>query len=234
MKDQTLQLSYAPHLPPWYRRKSVRRRLFASITVLLIFSGFWWKSSIRAYGATWYWDYRCSNYTAPPSLVAYESESARSIALLSSRNYIEIRSTSDTLSAGHLPEPWQKTQPNSNIRAMGFLHSRRSAVGKQAIIFVELGEGIDAEGHRRIFLFGQSVKTMSTAHFGGPNDALGSPISGWCSLPYPVRIFNGQPDSTDVSHFTIVYEVNGGTGTIDGWLQDDGTVKMQVRDRPAK
>jgi len=49
-----------------------------------------------------------------------------------------------------------------------------------------------------------------------------------------VRVFNGQPDPSDASHFTIGYEVDGQPGTIDGWLTDDGIVKLEVRDGPAK
>ena len=48
------------------------------------------------------------------------------------------------------------------------------------------------------------------------------------------RFFAGQPDPNDASHFSIDYEVEGEKGTIDGWLQDNDTVKMEVRDGPAK
>jgi hypothetical protein len=49
-----------------------------------------------------------------------------------------------------------------------------------------------------------------------------------------LRLYAGQPDPVDSSHFTIPYETTSGRGTIDGWLQADDTVKMQVRDGPAK
>jgi len=38
----------------------------------------------------------------------------------------------------------------------------------------------------------------------------------------------------DPSHFTIRYTVNGQPGVIDGWLQRDDTIKLEVRDGPAK
>lgn len=37
-----------------------------------------------------------------------------------------------------------------------------------------------------------------------------------------LRVFAGQPDPTDASHFTIPYRVDGRDGVIDGWLKDDG------------
>lgn len=49
-----------------------------------------------------------------------------------------------------------------------------------------------------------------------------------------IRLFAGQPDPADPSHFTIGYAVNGRPGTIDGWLQDDERVKFRVRGGPAK
>jgi len=44
-----------------------------------------------------------------------------------------------------------------------------------------------------------------------------------------LRIFAGQPDPTDASHFTIAYELDGVPGTIDGWLFDDDSVRLKPR-----
>jgi hypothetical protein len=61
-----------------------------------------------------------------------------------------------------------------------------------------------------------------------------------------LRVFMGQPDATDPSHFTIDYELNGERGTIDGWLRDgdafaepvgaaprDTNVELHARTGPA-
>jgi hypothetical protein len=48
------------------------------------------------------------------------------------------------------------------------------------------------------------------------------------------KLFGGQPDPNDESHFTIAYESNGEKGTIDGWLMNDDTVKLEVRDGPLR
>jgi len=45
-----------------------------------------------------------------------------------------------------------------------------------------------------------------------------------------VQVFNGQPDPLDASHFTIRYAVDGKQRFIDGWLQDDDTVRLSLRD----
>ena len=48
-----------------------------------------------------------------------------------------------------------------------------------------------------------------------------------------ICVYFGQADPKDASHFTIKYEIDDQPGTIDGWLQADDTVKLQIRDGPA-
>jgi len=45
-----------------------------------------------------------------------------------------------------------------------------------------------------------------------------------------LRIFSGQPDPADPSHFTIAYERDGAAGVIDGWLRDDDRIRLIPRD----
>ena len=46
------------------------------------------------------------------------------------------------------------------------------------------------------------------------------------------RIYPGQPDPHDASHFTIRFEADDKSGMIEGWLQDDDTVKFMVTGAP--
>ena len=43
-----------------------------------------------------------------------------------------------------------------------------------------------------------------------------------------LRVYAGQPDAADASHFTIAYEIDGRPGVIDGWLRDQG---LELRPR---
>lgn len=59
----------------------------------------------------------------------------------------------------------------------------------------------------------------------------------WERFQRTIRLFAGQPDPDDPTHFTIGYEYDGQTGTIDGHLQDatpqDGErIHFVVRDGP--
>jgi len=50
----------------------------------------------------------------------------------------------------------------------------------------------------------------------------------------PFSFHSGRLDQTDRSHFTIAYETDRGSGTIDGWLMNDDTIKLEVRDGPLR
>jgi hypothetical protein len=44
------------------------------------------------------------------------------------------------------------------------------------------------------------------------------------------RLFAGQPDPSDPSHFTFDYECDGHRGVIDAWLRDDDKIDLKPRD----
>jgi hypothetical protein len=44
-----------------------------------------------------------------------------------------------------------------------------------------------------------------------------------------LRVFAGQIDPSDTSHFTIAYELDGQSSVIDGWLLASGTVRLKPR-----
>jgi hypothetical protein len=48
-----------------------------------------------------------------------------------------------------------------------------------------------------------------------------------------MRLYGGQVDRADSSHFTIKYEIDGFTGVIDGRVGADDTVALQILDGPA-
>ena len=60
---------------------------------------------------------------------------------------------------------------------------------------------------------------------------LDEPVPDDLALDYgnTLRFFAGQPDTQDVGHFTIGYELDGRPGVIDGWVRDDG-LELRPRD----
>ena len=49
-----------------------------------------------------------------------------------------------------------------------------------------------------------------------------------------MTLLAGQPDPADRSHFTIAYCVDDQPGALDGWLMDDGSIRMRARNGPAE
>jgi hypothetical protein len=50
------------------------------------------------------------------------------------------------------------------------------------------------------------------------------------AMPRHIRFFAGQVDPADDSHFTIRFERDQEKGIVDGWLTDDGDMRLLVRD----
>jgi hypothetical protein len=44
-----------------------------------------------------------------------------------------------------------------------------------------------------------------------------------------LRVFAGQADPADASHFTVAYDLDGRPGVIDGWLKPEGSVQLEPR-----
>lgn len=62
-----------------------------------------------------------------------------------------------------------------------------------------------------------------------PPPIRGSPGSLKIDDSDRLRVFAGQPDPSDESHFTIAYDLDGQPGVIDGWLNSDGSIKLEPR-----
>lgn len=68
--------------------------------------------------------------------------------------------------------------------------------------------------------------TEMPAHWAGPAQP-GYP--GHLTVQYKdqLRLYAGQADPADASHFTIAYDHDGQTGVIDGWLKPDGSIVLK-------
>lgn len=109
-----------------------------------------------------------------------------------------------------------------------FIHERTARNGTSRLIVVE--EAAVPGGfttHLRL-----TAVTYRTASL-----SLGSRMQtgSFANLHHGPASFHGaRVDPNDESHLTIIYETVRGDGTIDGWLMDDGSVKLEVRDGPLR
>jgi hypothetical protein len=170
--------------------------------------------------------HRYLSYSPSPDLIAYDEDPAAQRRLLaSSRNYVSIGK-----GACYLPDVL-----NGPLRIgfgngppILFMHGRRSPGGTDFLVVVSVMSLDDYEDIR--------------AEVHGPvtEGEVSLPLSGTSQLvvrrwpPEHLTFLFGQSDPSDPSHFTIGYRLGEKTGTLEGWLADDATVKMQVRDGPAQ
>jgi hypothetical protein len=183
------------------------------------------------------------SYAAPADHVVYERDPAKAAALLrASPNYWAVSYPSED---GHTPPPshvpaglgvavdfvpaWRDfyrlaSPPGRNTGAVLFLHKLRSPAGHERLVAVD---GFLSAGSAHLRL-ASSVFTPATL-FSRPQFVTDNARYSLAEVGelQAERVFAGQLDPADASHFTILYETAAGTGVIDGWLKDDESVRLE-------
>lgn len=243
------RLDYAPPPPPRWTPRRVSRLLAA--VLLLLAAG----AAVRQYGPRvlgqvkmLYHQRQCLRYEAPPDQVVYDEDPAAVEAMAGRDGYNMIPDPSRGRLASaqaYVPTCWQRFHAESG--ATLFLHERHAGAGGTGparVVAVERPPG-------GWLPFGHPLDLQVSVI--APVGLTGTPSD--CQPPYelkrllrtlrtsgfpiyiqgpPVRFYAGQVDPADLSHFTIRYAIGGQSGTVDGWLQADDTVRIQIRDGPAK
>jgi len=223
----------------------------ASILLISVVGGTAWRRNHLAQ-----FQQQCLNYTASPEQVMYEEDPTSIAKLLATDpDFVPCqwddgggRHRSNPLAVGRLP-PCLRSFESLNGREIAgdgglsyqatlFLHQRTSPSGNQRLVHVYLLASTDYIGASIIPSGGQGTHdwvpaTRPANLFKGPHffASLGYPVSH----PYLTlaRIYAGQPDSADPSHFTIRYRMWGQEDVLDGYLKDDDTVTLKPRKPPA-
>jgi hypothetical protein len=178
-----------------------------------------------------YWTRQCNRYVAPADRPVYEEDPTRGAALL--------RAGGTTAARRYLSDPPTRYVARPPDCLAAFLAARRlTPASADPVVF--LHERTAPGGERRLVYVafygrpGPSVWRFEWGLYSGD----GYTLSGWSldvneSPTGSLRFFAGQPDPADASHFTIGYEMGGKPGTVDGWLDHGGSLRLKVRDGPA-
>jgi hypothetical protein len=106
-------------------------------------------------------------------------------------------------------------------RAVAFMHLRVSPSGNQRLVIVtaEAGSGVYV-----LVIEPTTLTATSHPHFGvlGPYGKAGMQYLSTLG----VAVFNGQFDRLHSDHFTIPYQVGDVNFVVDGWLQNDDSIRM--------
>ena len=103
-----------------------------------------------------------------------------------------------------------------------FMHERRSRSGERHIVGVSAFRAstlLPARAVKTVLAFQFLEHAHASEQFMVAYDALPS-------SPADVRIYAGQPDPDDESHFTIVVSINGERTMLSGRLLDNGSVRI--------
>jgi len=201
---------------------------------------------------SWQWK-RALEFQPPPEAVLYEEEPTKARALLASPDYHPPAKI--LLGVGWYPTPpawWCAPAcytPRSLNRilvseqdAVVWVHGRTAASGTQFLVIVrcssiDFGPAGDTIGlYGRTYLQGTPKSGIMLRRSRTSEDTLVLQLK---SGRDHFRVLAGQPDSADLSHFTIPFEVNDSRGIIDGWVRDTvgtGTkwVELKMRNGSAK
>lgn len=238
------QIDYEPRQLTHSQRRI--GRLF-TVTVLIL------ALSVAAYKAApilWrhaklsYWQHRAMTFQPPDRQIVYDDDPAHYRKLLDSGEFDELTGSYSGSTAIRLEATWYEfagaTLPYDHVvmNATLFLHELRKSNGEARLVEIEGGiprcvlDGPLPAGSRQSF--GLWCRVMRPAGmFSDPQELSMTPFQVQCDSYSPtdrLRWFAGHIDHNDASHLTIDYELNGKSFTVDGWLRDDDTIALKVRD----
>jgi hypothetical protein len=207
------QLDYAPPA----RRRWLRRALALVAVVVVAAVAIRWGPAFRRRTGVLLDQRRCMNYSAPADQVVYDTS-------------IDQYGMRESVTACYSP-PWftRLMTLGNSASAVVFLHGRTSPSGNRRLVCIA------AEPKMTGTVAGLSIRPMWYVMTAEPEAVRGTKwnwtdADPFFALPSADRIYAGQPDASDPSHFTYDYETDGVRKTIDGWLQDDDTLKFRVRE----
>ncbi len=203
-------LDYAPGAP--VRRKSLIRRITAICLVLLVLgvAGLLWPA-VSKRARLYYWGAQCARWTSDTGQLAgsfSQGQSDRMSVPVAWINFYSLLSPPGLASRGTL-----------------LLHKLRSPGGTERLVGIDLYTLQNSAGV--ILLSIRSIDPGTFLH--PPADvakASATAVLVSDSAATTVRVFCARLDPSDSAHFSFDYSVDNNDFTRDGWLLDDGTVKL--------
>src|SRR5258706_6104137 len=217
MADVRAQLDYAQPLG-WRKQRWVRRAIFVGTTLLLIGGSFKFFRPTLDHARLLHYQRQCLAHMEPAERLAYSGDSPSA--------------KPDT--------PWERfyaifAPPGGMHGAVVFVHELRRPDGSPRLIAVEVDQPVSTK------LAGIMPSTFPLQFDSSvliPGGVLSRPRfrfnGSWLAFDLRkqqhFRLKAGQLDAANPAHFTIGFNHDGGSGTIDGWLRDDDSILMELRE----
>lgn len=237
-------IEYAPAERPMRRRLRKLRvpGILLALAIAAYVSGptLWFRVQLV------YWQSKCADHVAPADTVVARDPIGRRL-WTSPTTFPAVRPV------GVIPIAWTRfygmvSPPGLQTRGTAFLHARRTPAGERVLVAVDyLGNsdviigarGSDGAVSPPFALLQFHVRTFE------PGNALRLPVqlrheSVGVEVPATLprgsragelRVFAGQSDPDDPTHFTIGFEAGETGGVIDGWVREYH-VDLELRPAP--
>ena len=212
--------------------------------MVVIALGWWYGPPLIHKAKLAFYERKVAGYTAPASRVVYEEDPSLWPALLAQLGYRQFIAGGAGWNnyVGYTAGPVQSLAQAGPITPLGatalFAHTRRTPAGHECVVVVWMAyngiranaQGATPDNQVQITLRASTVKDarMLSGQF-LPLWIAPQSIAENRTTPLYARIYAGQVDPADSSHFTISYQIGQYTDQLDGYLRDDGNVVIHPR-----
>ena len=216
MTEVAPQLDYAPPTG----RRWLRRALILVAVVAVTAVAVRWGPAFKEHAGVLLDQRRCLSHRVPVDQVVYNTPLGQD-------------GLRGNVKASYTPTCWTRFKAKPGPAAVLFLHGLKSPSGKSRIVCIEAEPTYIGAFAGPTLRAVWTCRVLEPRFFGRPKDFPISPnaedfiTEGF--LGNIDRVFAGQPDPTDSSHFVIQFERRGERHKVEGWLQDDDTVRFRLR-----
>jgi hypothetical protein len=205
-------LGYATGLP-WHRRRSLHRRLI--LVSLLLCGIFAWplgRSAWRNAQAV-YWQRQC---------LVFDVGHRLPVASLGQK----IAAVIDPV-----PVAWQQLSgialaPGIISHGTAFLHARHTPDGRRRLVAVDVVD-LSVNGLPELALHARVIRPGT--FWSSPRECYGPSSGAVWAFPGMSAVYAGTAGPHHARHFTIPIHMNGRDTLLDGWLDNDGRVILELR-----
>jgi len=251
-------LDYAA-TPPWHSRRRTRRILIIGVCLISVITSAYitcqhFRPIIQRNLAVAELHEKCLNYTIPPEQIVYEENHGipttagagnappptytisgvlpPDMGGMMSRDFAWYWLYPRFLSKQ--PAIWRSIS-TIQFDHLLFLHGRRATGSSLRLVSVEIRPGILHAEPPPMHTCLIQIRVIRPGSVFSTGQELSvqrlNSIGDLSNPPFGLRIYGGQIDPNDASHFTIdfIWPVVNERRTVDGWLQTTDTVKFSLR-----
>ncbi len=214
-----ITLPYHPR--PSTQARTRRRAVILAIALLTSAAGIYLCPALWPTIRLLRWQYRCDNYHLPADRVVLKVDSPNAKGQGDQR----AKEWRNMCRGGRAT--------GDGTTATAFLHGRTTPRGTKRIVEIECRSPAHVdEDYGYAFLEAFLVRPGTIIR--NPVFIMNAAERNIRCFPFgrTLRVFSGQDDNVDPSHFSFQIEIDGVPEMIDGWLNDNDTILLEQRTGP--